>query len=112
MEIDTRTLEGVKILTLTGRLSMGPALDRFNATMNELLNHGQSKIILNLEGVPTIDSSGIGLLSKFLTSTKQSGGSLKLVAPSKFVVQTLKLVGLLNLFEVFPDVPSAVASFG
>ena len=59
-----------------------------------------------------MDSSGIGLFSRLLTSTKQGGGSLKLVNPSKFVVQTLKLVGLLNLFEVFPDANSAAASFG
>ena len=59
----------------------------------------------------TMDSSGIRLLSRFLTSTKQQGGSLKLVNPSKFVVQTLKLVGLLNLFETFPDTQAAAASF-
>jgi len=58
-----------------------------------------------------MDSSGIGLLSRFLTSTKQQGGALKLVNPSKFVVQTLKLVGLLNLFEIFPDTQAAAASF-
>ncbi|PYV71873.1 MAG: anti-anti-sigma factor, partial [Acidobacteria bacterium] len=43
--------------------------------------------------------------------TKAQGGSLKLVNPSKFVVQTLKLVGLLNLFETFPDTQAAAASF-
>jgi anti-anti-sigma factor len=58
-----------------------------------------------------MDSSGIGLITRFLTSAKQQGGSLKLVNPSKFVVQTLKLVGLLNLFQVFSDTPGAVASF-
>ena len=58
-----------------------------------------------------MDSSGIGLLSRFLASSKQQGGSLKLVSPSKFVVQTLKLVGLLNLFEVFADSQTAAASF-
>jgi anti-sigma B factor antagonist len=111
LDIDTRTLDGVKIVTLTGRLSMGPALDRFNATMNELLSQGQSKIILNLEGVPTIDSSGIGMLVRHLTAAKQSGGAIRLLKPSKFTLQTLKMVGLLNLFATFEDETLAVASF-
>jgi len=58
-----------------------------------------------------IDSSAIGLLVRYLTFAKQRGGSLKLLNPSKFVVQTLKLVRVLNLFEVFEDVQLAVASF-
>lgn len=111
MDIDTRTLDGVKIVTLTGRLSMGPALDRFNATMNELLGQGQSKIILNLEGVPTIDSSGIGMLVRHLTAAKQAGGAIRLLKPSKFTLQTLKMVGLLNLFATFEEESQAVASF-
>lgn len=111
MDIDTRTLDGVKIVTLTGRLSMGPALDRFNATMNELLGQGQSKIVLNLEGVPTIDSSGIGMLVRHLTAAKQAGGGIRLLKPSKFTLQTLKMVGLLNLFATFEEESEAVASF-
>ena len=90
---------------------MGPALDRFNATMTELLSQGQSKIILNLEGVPTIDSSGIGMLVRHLTAAKQSGGAIRLLKPSKFTLQTLKMVGLLNLFATFEEEDQAVASF-
>ena len=58
-----------------------------------------------------IDSSGIGILVRSLTSAKQRGGSVKLVNPSKFALQTLKLVGVVNLFEIFQDEDAAVASF-
>ena len=111
MDIDTRTLEGVKLVKLAGRLSMGPALDRFNATIKELLGQGHSKIILDLEGVPTIDSSGIGMLVRHLTTAKQAGGAIRLLKPSKFTLQTLKMVGLLNLFTTFDNEDQAVASF-
>ena len=111
MDIDTRTLDGVKVITLSGRLSMGPSLDRFNSTMHELLGHGHSKIVLNLEAVPSIDSSGIGMLVRHLTTAKQAGGAIRLLKPSKFTVQTLKMVGLLNLFSTFDDESQAVASF-
>ncbi|HTA58519.1 MAG TPA: STAS domain-containing protein [Candidatus Acidoferrales bacterium] len=111
MDIDTKTLDGVKVVKLAGRLSMGPALDRFNATIIELLGQGHSKIVLDFEGVPTIDSSGIGMLVRHLTSAKQAGGAIRLLKPSKFTLQTLKMVGLLNLFTTFDDEAQAVASF-
>jgi len=111
LEIETKTQDGVKVVKLKGRLSMGPALDRFNATMTELLGEGHNRIILDLEEVPTIDSSGIGMLVRFLTTTKQSGGAIRLLKPSKFTVQTFKMVGLLNLFVTFEELPQAVASF-
>lgn len=111
MDIETKTQDGVKVVKLKGRLSMGPALDRFNAAMTELLGEGHNRIILDLEEVPTIDSSGIGVLVRFLTTTKQSGGGIRLLKPSKFTVQTLKMVGLLNLFATFEELPQAVASF-
>jgi len=111
LEIETKTQDGVKIVKLKGRLSMGPTLERFNATMTELLGEGHVRIVLDLEEVPTIDSSGIGMLVRFLTSTKQNGGAIRLLKPSKFTVQTLKMVGLLNLFATFEELPQAVASF-
>jgi anti-sigma B factor antagonist len=111
LEIETQTVDGVKLVKLKGRLSMGPPLDRFNATMLELLGQGQNRIVLDLEEVPTVDSSGIGMLVRHLTTAKQGGGTIRLLKPSKFTVQTLKMVGLLNLFTTFDDLPQAVASF-
>jgi len=110
VEIETKTLDGVKLVKLKGRLSMGPALDRFNSTMTELLGQGQNRIVLDLEDVPSIDSSGIGTLVRYLTTAKQNGGAIRLLKPSKFTVQTLKMVGLLNLFRSFEDLPQAIAS--
>jgi len=111
LDIETKTLDGVKLIKLHGRLSMGPPLDRFNATMLELLGQGQTRIVLDLEDVPTIDSSGIGMLVRHLTTAKQGGGAIRLLKPSKFTLQTLKMVGLLNLFTTFEDSKDAVASF-
>jgi anti-sigma B factor antagonist len=111
VDIETKTVDGVKLVKLKGRLAMGPPLDRFNAALNELLSQGQNRIVLDLEEVPTIDSSGIGMLVRHLTAAKQSGGAIRLLNPSKFTVQTLKMVGLLNLFTTFDDSKDAVASF-
>ena len=111
MDIEVRSQGQVKIVKLRGRLSLGEPCDRLRATMEDLIGSGDNRLVLDLEELATMDSSGIGLITRFLTSAKQQGGALKLVSPSKFVVQTLKLVGLLNLFEVFGDMQSAVVSF-
>jgi len=110
LDIQVKTQDGVKVVKLKGRLCMGPPLDRFNSTMTELLGQGHNKIILDLEEVPTIDSSGIGMLVRHLTSAKQGGGTIRLHKPSKFTVQTLKMVGLLNLFNTYEELPEAIAS--
>jgi anti-sigma B factor antagonist len=111
VDIEVRSQGQVKIIKLRGRLSLGESVDRLRATLEDLISAGDNRLVLDLEELTTMDSSGIGLLSRFLTSAKQQGGSLKLVNPSKFVVQTLKLVGLLNLFEVFTDSQAATDSF-
>jgi anti-sigma B factor antagonist len=111
VEIDVRTQDQVKIVRLRGKLNLGASLDRANETLKDLLNAGESRFLLDLQEVPMIDSSGIGLLVRYLTAAKQHGGSLKLLNPSKFALQTLKLVRVLSLFEVFEDQQAAVASF-
>jgi anti-anti-sigma factor len=112
LDVEVRTQSGVKILTLKGRLSLGESVDRVAATLKDLLEAGHSHFVVELAEVPAIDSSGIGLLVRFLTAAKQKGGSLKLLRPSKFAVQTLNLVRVLNLFEVYDDAQQAVESFG
>jgi anti-sigma B factor antagonist len=111
MDIDVRSQGVVKVIKLRGRLSLGEPVDRLRATIEDLLGAGNKQLVLDLEELNTMDSSGIGLLTRSLTNAKQNGGSLKLVNPSKFVVQTLKLVGILNMFEVFQDTAAAVASY-
>jgi anti-anti-sigma factor len=90
---------------------MGQALDRFAATMTELIGQSHNKIILDLEEVSTIDSSGIGILVRYLGAAKQGGGSIRLLKPTKFTIQTLKMVGLLNLFSTYDDLSEAITSF-
>jgi anti-sigma B factor antagonist len=111
LDIESKTQDGVRIVKLRGRLCMGAPLDQFNATMAELLNQPQPKIILDLSDVATIDSSAIGMLVRCLTTAKKAGGSIRLLNPTKFTLQTLKMVGLLNLFATYEDLSQAIASF-
>jgi anti-sigma B factor antagonist len=90
---------------------MGPAVDSLRQTLEEAIGNGDTRIVMNLSEVPMVDSSGIGLLVRFLALIKQQDGNIKLAQPSKFAVQTLRLVGVLNLFEIFESDDAAVESY-
>jgi anti-sigma B factor antagonist len=112
LDIELRSQSGVKVLKLRGRLNLGDAVDSLRQNFDDLLANGDARFVLDLGEVTMLDSSGIGLLVRCLTAAKQNAGSVKLLNPSKFAVQTLKMTGLLSLFEVFDNLDRAVASFG
>jgi len=111
LDINVRKRSQVQVVQLRGPLRMGPAVDALRQTFEESLASGDTRLVLNLAEVAMIDSSGIGLLVRFLASARQRGGNIKLVQPNKFAVQTLRLVGVLNLFEIFDDDDVAAESF-
>jgi len=111
LDINVRKRSQVQVIQLRGPLRMGPAVDNLRRTLEEGLGNGDTRIVMNLSEVPMVDSSGIGLLVQFLALIKKQGGNIKLANPSKFAVQTLRLVGVLKLFEIFDDDDAAVESF-
>ena len=101
----------VHVIQLRGDLKLGDPVDGLRQACLCLMSEGENRFVINLTEVPMIDSSGIGVLVRTLTQAKQHGGSLKLVNPSQFALQTLKIVGLLSLFELFDDETQAIQSF-
>jgi anti-sigma B factor antagonist len=112
LDISVRKYGSVHVIELRGDLKIGEPVDGFRQAIEQLFDAGDHQIVVDVGAVPMIDSSGIGVLVRSLTSAKQRGGALKLVKPSKLAVQTLKIVGLINLFEVYDDQAPAVDSFG
>ena len=111
LDITVRRQSQAQVIRLRGPLRMGEAVDSFRQALEGLFSTGDYRVVVSIGEVPMIDSSGIGLLVRSLTTSKQRGGSLKLVNPSKLALQTLKIVGLVNLFEIFNDEGQAVQSF-
>lgn len=112
VDIDVRSQNNIKIIKLRGRLNLGESVDRMRETFDDMINAGETFFVVDLGEVGMVDSSGIGLLVRCLTAAKQRSGTLKLLKPSKFAVQTLRMTGLLSLFEVYDDEEKAVSSFG
>lgn len=111
MDIDIRKFGEVQVVRLRGSLTLGAPVDDLRQTLDHALNAGVANLVLNLGDVRWVDSSGVGVLVKVLTSAKRLGGSLKLVNPAKPVVQTLKMCNLLPLFDVYAEETEAVESF-
>ena len=110
LEIQRRDREGVAIFDLKGRLTVGEATN-LREKVNESVKEGQNKIILNLEGVDYIDSTGLGGMVICYTTIKKAGGALKLLNLNRRNIELIVLTKLHTVFEVFSDEQDAVNSF-
>jgi len=112
MSLDIResTREGVDILSLKGRLTVGEA-SSVREKVTAVIATGTVNVLLNLQNVEYIDSTGLGAMVICFTSLKKAGGALKLVNPNKRNVELLLLTKLHTIFEVFADEQDAVNSF-
>jgi anti-anti-sigma factor len=111
VDIDVRKHGKVHTVRLKGQLKLGDAVDELRSTMDGIVAESSYSVVLNMTEVPMADSSGIGVIVRYQSTLKQKGGALKLVNPSKLVTQTLKILGLLSVFETFTDETVAVQSF-
>ncbi len=111
LDIQKRKKGDVVILDLAGNLTLGQPEQSFKDTIAELSSRKQINIVVNLQTVEFMDSSGVGALVKSYTSLTKSGGKLKLLQAGKYIQHTLKLTGLLGLFELYDDEAAALSSF-
>jgi len=99
-------------LKLKGRLVSGEAVGQFESAFQTALANGQIFLILDLEALPYIDSSGIGSVVNALRQATKAGGGVKLVNPASFVAKTFKMVGILSLFGVYESEEDALVACG
>ena len=111
MKASTRQVDGVTIVDLSGRITLGEGSVVLRDAVKDLLGKGQKKILLNLGDVNYIDSSGIGELVSAFTTSKNQGGDLKLLNLTKKVHDLLQITKLYTVFDVKDDEAAAVKSF-
>jgi anti-sigma B factor antagonist len=112
MKASTRQVDGVTIVDLSGRITLGEGSVVLRDTVKDLLGKGQKKILLNLGDVSYIDSSGIGELVSAFTSVRNQGGELKLLHLTKKVHDLLQITKLYTVFDVKDDEAAAITAFG
>jgi anti-sigma B factor antagonist len=111
LEIKERNVGDVVLLDLQGRITIGEGSVQLRDAVGRLLAAGRQRIVLNLEGVTYVDSSGIGELVSRYTTTKNQGGQLKLLKLTKKIKDLLMITKLLTVFEIYEDEEAALSSF-
>ena len=111
MKSSTRQVDGVTIVDLSGRITLGEGSVILRDTVKDLVGKGNKKILLNLGEVNYIDSSGIGELVSAFTSVRNQGGELKLLNLTKKVHDLLQITKLYTVFDVKDDETTAIKSF-
>jgi anti-sigma B factor antagonist len=111
MDIVERTVSDITVLDLKGKMTLGEGDELLKDKINSLLADGKKKLVLNLEGVPYIDSAGLGEIVRTFTTVSRQGGKLKLLNLTKRIEDLLAITKLLTVFETFDSEADAVKSF-
>jgi anti-sigma B factor antagonist len=111
LDIRKREKEGIILFDLKGRLVVGEPSVRLREAINAEVAQGRNRVILNLQEVDYIDSTGLGSMVICFTTLQKSGGTLKLLKLNRRNVELLLLTKLSTIFEIFGEEQDAINSF-
>jgi anti-sigma B factor antagonist len=111
MKSTSRTADGVEIISLQGKITIGSGDSQLREVITNALNTGKNNILLDMSGVTTIDSSGIGELVGSYTTVTNRGGKLKLLHLPAKLNELLHVTQLITVFEVYENEQDALKSF-
>jgi anti-sigma B factor antagonist len=111
LTIASREVDGVTVLDLSGRITLGEGSVQLRDAIRGLISKGQKNILLNLAEVNYIDSSGLGELVSAFTTAKNQQAEVKLLKLTKKVHDLLQLTKLYTVFDIKDDEAEAIASF-
>ncbi|HXM73421.1 MAG TPA: STAS domain-containing protein [Candidatus Dormibacteraeota bacterium] len=111
LEVQTRQVDnGVTVVAPTGRLDVAgaPAL---KDAISEAVKNGQPRVVLDMEGISFVDSTGLGSVIAALKQIRSSQGDLRLAAPNQQVRVVLELTTLDRVFPYYSTVEEALTGF-
>ena len=111
MEITTKQLKRVDLVTVSGRVdsSTAPELDK---VLTSIVDADRYRICMDLKDLEYLSSAGIKVLISILKTCKRwNRGDLRLTNMPPRIVEVFDLAGLIPLFQIYPDVVEAVGSF-
>ena len=111
MKIKERKRDGVVILEMSGKLMGGPDADAFDEILKTLIHEGSKNVIVSMEKVKWVNSTGLGILISGYTTLKKSGGELKLLKVSDRIESIFIVSKLFTVFQSYRDEAEAVQSF-
>ena len=111
MKYEIRDLGDVRIVGLSGKITIGGGDVKIRELVDNALADSRNKIIFDLGGVSAIDSSGIGEMVACYTTVAKRGGKLKLMHLSPKINDILQVTQLITVFDVYDDEQEALGSF-
>jgi anti-sigma B factor antagonist len=111
LDIQQREREGIVVVELAGRITVGPEAGALRETVAALNNAGKRNLVFNLAKVDYIDSTGLGALVICATSLRKAGGNVKLVNLNRRNIELLVMTKLATVFEILNDEQSAINSY-
>src|SRR3954452_9382321 len=110
-KIDQRQIGDVTVLDIGGKMRIGESGTVFCNTIHGLVEDGRRKILLNLQGVTHIDSTGLGELIASYNTLDKKGGQVKLLHLTQRVRELMILTKLVTVFDVYESESEALNSF-
>ena len=110
LEVSVRESGGVHFVEVHGRLTIGEPSEHLNEFVKKLMEQGARKLVINLNDIPQIDSSGISVLVKISIALARLGGGLHLVTKRGRVRDALTVTRLVEAIPTF-DTEDAAKKF-
>jgi anti-anti-sigma factor len=111
MEINVRDSGPVSVLEVHGRLTIGESSEELLDALQSVIDRGARKVVVILNGVPQIDSSGISTLVRVSIQLAREGGMLRLVCGPGRVRDALTVTRLIDAIPAFETETAALANF-
>lgn len=111
LDINQHDREGITVLELKGRIVVGAEASALRDKVSALSADGKRNLVLNLQHVDFIDSTGLGALVICATSLRKTGGNIKLVNLNRRNIELLVMTKLATVFEIYTDEMDAVSSY-
>jgi anti-sigma B factor antagonist len=111
MQIQERQVGDVMILDAVGKMTLGDGDPLFKDKIHSLVHRGHTNVVLNLAGVSSLDSAGIGEIVASYTTLNRAGGRLGLLHLTKRIHDLLAITKLLSVFETYETEAEALRSF-
>jgi anti-sigma B factor antagonist len=111
MKTTERQAGDITIIDVEGRIVFGDGEQDFRDVVTRVIESGQSKLVVNLAGVPYVDSAGISQLVRTHVTTSNRGGGMKMLKLTKRVRELLTVTRLLTVMEAYESEAEALASF-
>jgi anti-sigma B factor antagonist len=111
LNINKREVDGVLVMDLDGRVSLGETNRQLHEALREAVADGKKKVVLNLAKVSGIDSSGLGEIVAGYSTLSAAGGSLKLINLPERVTDLMTITKLYTVFDIYDSEAAGIASF-